>query len=1339
MRNAPGLVPTLSVLLAIAFVAPVPHLTEQVGGAHTNSIAPDELQSPHAQLASLSQNPESPLSGQPVFVSLNGTASALSITFWTNATLNLSVQLCLPILGCSWENDSRQWPFNPTGSGYQIPFVDAADTDAYIGTIPGLPSYTWSIFGSGSYPCPLGTCTMAWNVSLAITSSVNYYASNVGSAAPLSPTYHYAVQNKSWTVLPPLMILTSANFDPTTDLESQYYGLSNPGMVSFPGVSNSEDLLVLAEQNLSGSIPSLQYNVTSSGWLSTSVSQTSLDNDLSNFVSLISGAADSIFANVSDFVSSLGLPLPITLPSSLPGQMLPFQPLFLYQGTIPPTATGNYVVYRGLLSVSSTTYTSPEGLYYITDPSGTPILLVDPHPFLWILSENEQTLLSTVRGFGDYLPAIGGTINSTLTIAESLVSSSNSTPFEYLNSLAQTNDIYVSFPGSSTSAALSQLNPKVIILDDLSLGLQTDFPLTDWDLSSISENGSSLQTTIIQYAEDHNAGVIATAGTFSDAQIWYSPEEEPTSIGAPGDIGNQLDDANPLDPTTLATFLGLPTFPLFEFIKNLSATSLYETDVPAAQELGEAIGSTPLFIPDVPWNGTLNILNQSALGDGLGSTLDLSFPNLFSSLGSNASTAVGWQLDLPLLYLTQLFQRLNSSSTLFDEGALGSLLNGTLSAFGEAKLLNSTNEPFIRLSASLEYLLNKTYRSLIGGDVDQGNIAVGLMNQTLKAAFELPPELLAQLSAQLVAVSPDYRAGILVYDRSFVSTGYRAAYLSFDPLYSNSPTAEAILRGLVTWSENWTYRPLAFLHNLPLNESLIDSFLNLTAGDQSISGFNTLIPANGNATSTVDLGQGNHLLDYISPYAALKLTVANKTYNLPEGVGELPIESSTGGPEQLVFSSDSSLDLNPTYIGLSDLKLQASTNATVNPVEVEHATTIMASTSGGSGVYTSYRWGGLPKGCNGDGSSFVCVPSAPGGFTVWVNITDSDGNWVNSSFALAVNPTLTASLSATINSIDVGQATTISAEASGGSGSYSNYQWFGLPGECAGTGASIVCTPVETGTFTITVNVTDTDGNWATSTAALKLTAYADPVVNMTSGVAKYDVDQMAAPISVGVDYSGLNTATVSWFVSSSVSSCSLSGTSLGSGTSFTPNTSVVGTTNYCAVVADSGVPGYSSTTGTGVFTVTVYADPTVSIPHGSASSVLEGSSVTFSVDATPGSGGLSYSWIGLPQGCSSEDTSTITCTPTAAGTYHIMVTVADSDGVRATSPALSFSVDQASIGLPAVEGYALVGGGIAVVAVLVAAMALFRIRRLRSRRPPNQASAQPPPAGSQPPTPPSA
>ena len=86
------------------------------------------------------------------------------------------------------------------------------------------------------------------------------------------------------------------------------------------------------------------------------------------------------------------------------------------------------------------------------------------------------------------------------------------------------------------------------------------------------------------------------------------------------------------------------------------------------------------------------------------------------------------------------------------------------------------------------------------------------------------------------------------------------------------------------------------------------------------------------------------------------------------------------------------------------------------------------------------------------------------------------------------------------------------------------------------------------------------------------------------------------------------------------------------------------------------------------------------------------GLKVAFAISASQGTGLFSYSYQGLPPGCSSSNTPSLSCTPSSSGSYIIAVSATDGAGVIATSsvavtvnPDLSitsFSPSASSIGL---------------------------------------------------------
>jgi hypothetical protein len=92
---------------------------------------------------------------------------------------------------------------------------------------------------------------------------------------------------------------------------------------------------------------------------------------------------------------------------------------------------------------------------------------------------------------------------------------------------------------------------------------------------------------------------------------------------------------------------------------------------------------------------------------------------------------------------------------------------------------------------------------------------------------------------------------------------------------------------------------------------------------------------------------------------------------------------------------------NYTNSATIDLSVDSALTAslTVSPSQVTSGTSISvnAMAGGGSGSY-SYNYFGLPSGCQGqNGQSFTCTPSGTGDFTIYVNVSDTNGAYVNSN------------------------------------------------------------------------------------------------------------------------------------------------------------------------------------------------------------------------------------------------------------------------------------------------------------------------------------------------------
>jgi hypothetical protein len=194
---------------------------------------------------------------------------------------------------------------------------------------------------------------------------------------------------------------------------------------------------------------------------------------------------------------------------------------------------------------------------------------------------------------------------------------------------------------------------------------------------------------------------------------------------------------------------------------------------------------------------------------------------------------------------------------------------------------------------------------------------------------------------------------------------------------------------------------------------------------------------------------------------------------------------------------------------------------------------------------------------------------------------------------------------------------------------------------------------------------------------------------------------------------------------------------------------SSTGTSSVTVTVTDSlGITLTSLSVSATVVAVLTVAQPTVS-----ASSVTVGQTVVFTASVTGGTAPYTYSWTGLPTGCSSSDASQVSCVPTTTGSWSVSVIVTDSSSVSRTSAPVTVSVTSSSSGGSGGSGlsgssittddWIAIGAVILLVIIVSAVVLVIRGRKPKSPQGTPSSAATPPaqwqpPSGGTPPTPPS-
>lgn len=405
---------------------------------------------------------------------------------------------------------------------------------------------------------------------------------------------------------------------------------------------------------------------------------------------------------------------------------------------------------------------------------------------------------------------------------------------------------------------------------------------------------------------------------------------------------------------------------------------------------------------------------------------------------------------------------------------------------------------------------------------------------------------------------------------------------------------------------------------------------------------------------------------YLNNVAVTGATAATYTYT----------PSSSGSPTIYCKVTDQATPPNVSQSNTPSVTVNSalttpSASASASNVDQGQTSTLSATApSGGTAPY-SYQWlqeapGATSyspiSGATSSSYSFATSTSTTiGNWSFELQVTDSASvHVVVTSNAVSVKVTgpPTVSLAPASLTMEVGQSKTFTATPSGGSGTYTGYQWYVAgavqPGQ---TASNFSYSPLNAGVYSITVAVTDSLGVTSAQSAAATVTVQGALSVSVSPATWTMDVGQSetftANPAGGSNVYSSYQ-----WYVGGVAQSGKTTST-------FSYSPSAAGSPLITVTVTDSlGVTSAPS----GAPSVTVNAAPTVSVTPASRTMDV-GQSATFTATATGGSGAyVSYQWFVNGVSQSGKTAATFNYSTQSAGSYLISATAIDSLGVTASS-----------------------------------------------------------------------
>jgi len=242
----------------------------------------------------------------------------------------------------------------------------------------------------------------------------------------------------------------------------------------------------------------------------------------------------------------------------------------------------------------------------------------------------------------------------------------------------------------------------------------------------------------------------------------------------------------------------------------------------------------------------------------------------------------------------------------------------------------------------------------------------------------------------------------------------------------------------------------------------------------------------------------------------------------------------------------------------------------------------------------------------------------------------------------------------------VGQLASFTCNATGGIPPFT-YSWTFGDGSVA-TGQNVTHTFSSRGTVDVLCTVIDS--LQTTSQNATSIVVLSDPSINLLT-VNPTSVD-LGQTVTLAVGATG-GSADYSYEWMNLPPGCNSGNTA-----AISCQPTMTGTFEVAVNITDSN--GFSLISSN--LSVNVYPDPSLASFTASPGSLDEGQTVEFAASPSGGVGDLSLVYYNLPTGCESANSTNLACSPAAAGTYQVTVTVTDSNGFTISSSPVMITVN---------------------------------------------------------------